>query len=338
MLKKYAFVKYTKKGALIPGSLVITTGYPKETANGVWKEVPMELFCCEPITTTSTTTTTTTAAPIPLRMLFSDINGVNVVIGDSANVSDWNTYFDLPAYGNPYTSVIVTENEVKLYGGSNVIIKEALFDQADEVGAFFLEIEDTNTVVEIENGAFGYNNNVGCQNLESASFGSVTVIGENVFSYCVVLSSISFPILTTLGVSCFSNCYVLNSINLPLVTFIGNLSFTECSGLTSITLPSVITVDDLAFYDCTSLLNVSFPVATTIGSGSFQFCYAITTMSFPSCINLGATVEDDAIFALISGNTITLTVPSALMTCFAGNPDGDIQLLQDFNTVTIVTV
>ena len=44
MLKKYAFVKYTKKGKLIPGSLVVTESYPTETANGVWEEVPMKLY------------------------------------------------------------------------------------------------------------------------------------------------------------------------------------------------------------------------------------------------------------------------------------------------------
>jgi hypothetical protein len=40
-------------------------------------------------------------------------------------------------------------------------------------------------------------------------------------------------------------------------------------------------------------------------------------------------------FYNISGETITLTVPSALMTCNSGNPDGDIQYLQANNTVTI---
>jgi hypothetical protein len=39
MAKKRAFVKYTNRGTIIPGSLIVTTqgGYPK---NGIYKEVP----------------------------------------------------------------------------------------------------------------------------------------------------------------------------------------------------------------------------------------------------------------------------------------------------------
>jgi hypothetical protein len=53
---------------------------------------------------------------------------------------------------------------------------------------------------------------------------------------------------------------------------------------------------------------------------------------------LGASVLDNNVFATITGNNITLTVPSALMTCNGGNPDGDIQYLQANNTVTIITI
>lgn len=55
MAKKRAFVKYTKQGKIIPGSLIVTTsgGYP---INGLYQEVPADLCCI--------TTTTTTIAPI----------------------------------------------------------------------------------------------------------------------------------------------------------------------------------------------------------------------------------------------------------------------------------
>lgn len=47
MSKKRAFIKYTKAGELIPGSLIITTsgGFPKD---GVYKEVDVDL-CCPPV-------------------------------------------------------------------------------------------------------------------------------------------------------------------------------------------------------------------------------------------------------------------------------------------------
>jgi hypothetical protein len=43
-MKKRAFARYTKKGQLVPGSLIITTqgGYPNKTS--LWKEVDVDLF------------------------------------------------------------------------------------------------------------------------------------------------------------------------------------------------------------------------------------------------------------------------------------------------------
>lgn len=48
MSKQRAFVKYTKQGAIIPGSLIVTTkgGYPKD---GLYKEVTTDLCCDNPI-------------------------------------------------------------------------------------------------------------------------------------------------------------------------------------------------------------------------------------------------------------------------------------------------
>lgn len=44
-MKLRAFVRYSKKGKIVPGSLILTTGsYPKGSAT--WKEVPADL-CCE---------------------------------------------------------------------------------------------------------------------------------------------------------------------------------------------------------------------------------------------------------------------------------------------------
>jgi len=60
-MKQRAFVKYTKKGELIPGSLIITNGiYP--SGGGLWEEVPVN-WTEGTTTTTSTSTTTTTINP-----------------------------------------------------------------------------------------------------------------------------------------------------------------------------------------------------------------------------------------------------------------------------------
>jgi len=49
MAKKRAFVKYTKSGEIIPGSLIVTTkgGYPKD---GLYKEITPSL-CCDEVDT-----------------------------------------------------------------------------------------------------------------------------------------------------------------------------------------------------------------------------------------------------------------------------------------------
>lgn len=44
MAKKRAFVRYTKKGKLVPGSLIVTTG-GGHPVDGVYKEVPTDLCC-----------------------------------------------------------------------------------------------------------------------------------------------------------------------------------------------------------------------------------------------------------------------------------------------------
>ena len=241
-------------------------------------------------------TIATEGCPLPaLRLLFDNIENVNLVIGDASNVNDWNTYFDLPAYGSPFTSVIVVGNEVQLLGGSNIVIKQSLFDQIDDLGTSLLEVNDeAGVVIEMEYGAFGYDTYNGCPNL--------------------------------------------TSVNLPNVTIAGDGVFLDCGSLVSINLPNLIVAGNFCFSGCDSLTTIELPNLTTAGSTFFIYCNSLTTINLPSCTNLGGTVGDDGVFLYITGNNITLTVPSALMTCDAGNPDGDIVYLQANNTVTVITV
>jgi hypothetical protein len=283
------YVRFDGTGRIVPSSLILRRKKPKV---GKWVEIPA-YECCND-TTTSTSTTT---AILPLRMLFSNISEVDAIIGDSANVSDWNTYFDLPSFGTPFTSVSVTGDEVKLYGGSNIIFKQHLFDQADQLGTYLLEIDDqAGCVIELEYSVFGDGSNNGCYDLAYVNFPNVTIAADYALGYVgsyAVASTISLPNLITAGSTCFEGC--------------------------------------------TSLTTIDLPSLTTVGHGCFQYCTSLTTINIPSCTNLGGTVGDNNVFFNISGNTITLTVPSALMTADAGNPDGDIVYLQANNTVTIVT-
>ena len=64
--------------------------------------------------------------PIPapvaegLELTFDDI--ANVPVADASSVSDWNTFFDLPTNGSPFTSVEIDVNgeRVKLLSPSFV--------------------------------------------------------------------------------------------------------------------------------------------------------------------------------------------------------------------------
>jgi hypothetical protein len=212
-----------------------------EKANLLW-EISRQLdrtlaFMC---TGPCPTTTTTTLPPTQLRMLFTDIN--NVVL-DPTQLNEWNSFFQLPTLGNPFTSLTLIGNEIFLFGGSNITIVEDLFNSNTNI----LEIEDVTSNV----------------------------------------------IIATTGKD---------------------------------------------FSDATSLTTVILPAILTINGNCFQLCYSLTTFNISSCTNLGETVGNDDVFYGINNNIITLTVPLALMTCNAGNPDGDIQYLQANNTVTIITV
>jgi len=136
------------------------------------------------------------------------------------------------------------------------------------------------------------------------------------FRACTNLTYFSAPILTTLG----SNCMAFNSgaltYNIPSVTNIGNACF----------------VGNLL------VSSFEFPLTTTLGNTIFDDCVGVTVFNLSSVTNLGGTVANNNVFRDILGKTITITVPSAIMTANAGSPDGDIQYLQANNTVTVITV
>jgi hypothetical protein len=400
-------------------------------------------------TITPTNTPTPTQLPLSLNLTFDNITNADILVGDSTNVADWNTFFDLPTNGNPFINVEVSGNTVNLIGGSNIIIKDNLFN-SDIVGLIILQVNDiggcvttlglscfyyqpnmtsisfpnvvNNLNVDEDYGPFAYAYgltyanlpslvNVGdylfyeCQSLESAilpydsitefgigmfssclitdayvnqfinleiinndalqsctglispSFSSVTSIGyygmydctnlttinlpslttasNHCFAYCTSLTAIDLPLLTTAGDYCFAYCTSLTTVDLPLLTTAGYGCFAYCTSLTAIDLPLLTTAGDYCFYDCTSLTTIDLPLLTTAGENCFYNCTSLTTVDLQACTDLGGTVLNNNMFYNISGETITLTVPSALMTCNSGNPDGDIQYLQANNTVTI---
>lgn len=340
-------------------------------------------------------------------ILFDDIANADILVGDASVVGDWNTFFDLPAYGNPFTSVVIDGNQVQLTGGYTIEVKSGLFRDYQHI----IEVNDNGAFVILGDESFGgpdgtsslqgfIGNNVvttigdpanygvfgqcydlanvflpNCVNLGACTFytcssltqaglnlpfdqitriadftftdvtqitdiniyTSLTYIEDFAFQNCFGLTTIDLPLVTYIGNASFQSCNI-TSVDLPLVTEIGDSAFYDCSLLASINVPNAITVGNVSFRNCIAASIFNFPNATTIIDGAFYDCSSATTINIPSCTALGNNTLDNFVFFGITGNTITLTVPSALMTCNSGNPDGDIEYLQANNTVTVITV
>jgi len=370
--------------------------------------------------------------PQALRLTFDSIENANLLVGDASNVSDWNTFFDLPTNGTAFSAVTISGNTVQLFGGSDIIVKEYLFvidpnDPFNSPQVGLVSIDDSSgSIIEVQEGAFTYSNTLTsvnlpvctlisentqqygafnscinlstvniplleeayfsafyeCMSLTEINFPLLTTAGDSCFSTCTSLTTVDLPSLTTAGDSCFYNCTSLTTVDLPSLTTAGYYCFStctslttvdlpslttaeyycfqSCSSLTTVDLPSLTTAGDACFSTCTSLTTVDLPSLTTAGNSCFQSCSSLTTVDLPSlttagdscfytctgltsiniqtCTNLGTTVGDNFVFGTINGNTITLTVPAALMTANSGSPDGDIAYLQANNTVTVITV
>ena len=310
--------------------------------NGLFEQVNPYVVCSITTTTTTstsstTTTTTTTQAPLSLKLTFDDIANANALVGDASSVIDWNIFFDLPTYGNPFTSVEVSGDTVSLFGGSNITIKQGLFNSNINLISI---IDDSDSIISSEGYTF-----TSALNLTTVDLPSLLFAGEYSFGITPNVTSFNLPLLETAGIQAFgddttgsSGISQLTYLSLPSLTTAGAYCFYGYSALTTLELPLLTSAGRACFEYCQSLTTIDLPNLTTTGDYNlFQTCISLTTISLPVCTNLGLTVGDNYIFNVITGQTITLTVPSALMTCNGGNPDGDIQYLQANNTVTIIT-
>lgn len=299
----------------------------------------------------------------------------NIKLYAAAPISDvryWNLFFNLPANGTPFASVEIVGNTVKLYGGSEISIGNSFFTD-DHLISF---VDNTGCIKSVGNWFFNSNiyiENVklpnlvtagnyfihNCTSLNSVLLPKIETIGDYSLS-ANLLASVSLPSLITAGEEFLNGCELLTEVTLPLLTSCGNYSLQNCILLTDIELPElVIAYHDLLYgsgllssvslpklksaghalcYGCNSLLSASFPLLESCEAHSFDNCNRLTTLNLSSVSDLGGTVGDDSCFTDIIGQTITITIPVALMTCNEGNPDGDIAYLIANNTVTVIQV
>lgn len=116
---------------------------------------------------------------------------------------------------------------------------------------------------------------------------SVTLIGEEAFSYCEELTYVSIPnSVTSIGDKAFRECKKLAFITIPnSVTHIGESAFVY-SGITSIDIPSSITTLSYGVFSyCSELTSVSIPNSvTSIGDWAFRGCGKLASITIPNSV------------------------------------------------------
>jgi hypothetical protein len=191
-----AFVRFDGSGRIVAGSLILRKNKPKV---GKWKEI-LAYECCN-----GTTTTTTTINPFPLILEWDSIE--NVPVANASSVSDWNTFFGLPANGTSFTSVVVVGNNVELYGGNNINLPAELFS--------------SNT------------NILGVIDMASC----IITAGFSCFESCNLVTIFDLPALTSEGGGCFAGCNSVTTFNLPLLATATDGCFFACTSVTTLNLP-----------------------------------------------------------------------------------------------------
>lgn len=153
----------------------------------------------------------------------------------------------------------------------------------------------------------------------------------------------------------FQNHNLINISDNGCIVELGEGAFYEAGNVT-FSLDYLKKADKYAFTS-TTCIEYNFPSLEEIGDHCFYYTiYAkrfifnnllrilddstfafspVEVLYFPKLTNMGSSVAYNYIFYQVAGHTVSLTIPSALMTCNGGNPDGDIQNLIDNNTVTI---
>jgi len=235
----------------------------------------------------------------------------------------WNTLFNLPAQGTPFTSLSVIGENVYLNNGgfSNIILNNFLAGNAN-----LLEFDDSlvGYIYDSEIGAFD-----SCTNLTTLLTLAIATIPANYAANCPNLNTVDIYSATTVGDGAFfssGTIYGVMAVNMPQAIIIVKDAFSG-SGITSVNCLACTTVGQYAFAFCSYLTTVNLPTATSIGNTCFNADSALTSVVLVGCTNLGGTVGNNQVFDNIFGSTLTLSASIFLQTCNAGSPDGDITLL-----------
>ena len=184
-----------------------------------------------------------------LKLTFNDITSVPVI--NISDINEWNTFFDLPKYGDLFVSVVIDENTVILSGGE-ITLKKHLFSDSS-CSLILTKIEDVGCVIDMESGI-----DMGAMTMDSP-FVHVSFAPDGVQNVCFYLNDIILSSITTIPMCAFSYQPSLLSVVIPdSVTSIEAIAFGGCQSLPSITIPENVTsIGNGAFNECRSLTTVN---------------------------------------------------------------------------------
>ena len=201
-----------------------------------------------------------TFLPAGLVLIYNDITNAPVV--NPADVAQWNTLFDLPTNGNPFTSVFISGTQtIVLIGGSNITCDTVSFSL------------DTNII--------SINDTAGCITGKCISCGG-----------CTSLISVNYPNATTFPKAAHKDCTQLVTVNAPLAEIIRPNCFVNCNALKTLYVPSCIdlggsTGDDSVFDLITGqsvTVTINSIIATCFGGGPDGDIVALLTANPSSTI------------------------------------------------------
>lgn len=136
----------------------------------------------------------------------------------------------------------------------------------------------------------------------------------------------------TLNSSLLSNDTSIISINDPsgMIAQVNASQFYGCTNLQYVNLAGAQITSTGTFITCTNLRYVNLPVTTEIGDQCFNTCTSLQTVNINKCITTN--YASFGAFINVSGATITIKLPSALLT------DQSIIDVQTSNIVTLIVV
>lgn len=154
---------------------------------------------------------------LPAGLILRYNNVSNAPVANPADVGLWNSLFDLPISGNPFTSVLISGTQtIVLIGGSNIDCNSINTNGGFSNDTNILSINDTAGCVIGQTIRCN-----GCTSLVSANYPAATFTPKSAFGNCIKFTSLNAPSCTDVSTLSFNTCTALQSVNIPACTNLG---------------------------------------------------------------------------------------------------------------------